>query len=73
MEDTDFRTQWQNCQKESGGFCLREAKTAGVILKSKRIAGIKTQIFRHLQSLQNQDLISIAGEAANSIIYTYCF
>ena len=74
MEDTDFRTQLLKIKNKNpkAVFLLAEAKTAGVILKQAKELGIKTQFFG-IQSLQNQDLISIAGEATNSIIYTYSF
>ena len=46
------------------------AKNAGVILKQAKELGIKTQFFG-TQSLQSQDLISIAGEATDGILYSY--
>lgn len=74
MEDIDFRTQLLKIKSKNpeAVFLLAEAKTAGVILKQAKELGIKTKFFG-IQSLQNKDLISIAGEAANGIFYTYSF
>ena len=74
MEDTDFRTKLLKIKSNNpeAVFLLAVAKNAGIILKQAKELGIKAQFFG-IQSLQGQDLISIAGEAANGVIYSYSF
>ena len=73
-EANDFRT---NLTKIKAGtpeavFLLVEAKTAGLILKQARELGLTSQFFGP-RTLQSEDLISIAGKAADGIVYTYPF
>ena len=74
MDGTDFRTQLLKIKSKNpeAVFLLAVAKNAGIILKQAKELEIKTQFFG-TQSLQSQDLISIAGEEANGIIYSYSF
>lgn len=74
MENIDFRTQLLKIKNKNpeAVFLLAEAKNAGIILKQAKELGIETKFFG-IQSLQNQDLISIAGEAANGVLYSYSF
>ena len=74
MEGIDFRTQLLKIKSKNpeAVFLLAVAKNAGIILKQAKELGIKTQFFG-IQSLQSKDLILIAGEAANGIVYSYSF
>lgn len=73
-DDTDFRTQLLKIKSKNpeAVFLISTAKSAGIILKQAKELGIKTQFFG-MRALQSQDLISIAGETANGILYTYSF
>ena len=74
LEDIDFRTQLLKIKNKNpeAVFLIAEDKNAGIILKQAKELGIKTQFFG-TRTLQSQNLISIAGEAANGIIYTDSF
>lgn len=73
-QEVDFRAQLTKLKEKSPEaiFLLARAKTAGIVLKQARELGIKAQFFG-IRSLQSKDLISIAGEAAEGVIYTYPF
>lgn len=53
-------------------YLLAEAKNIGIILKQAKELRIKTQFFG-TRSTENEEVISIAGEAAEGIIYTFSF
>ena len=72
--DIDFRTQLLKIKNKNpeAVFLLAEDKNAGMILKQAKELEIRTQFFG-TRTLQSQDLISIAGKAADGVIYTDSF
>lgn len=74
LEDTDFRTQLTKIKAKNpeAVFLLAEAKNAGLILKQAKEMGLKVVWFG-IRSLQSEELFTIAGDAADGLIYTYPF
>ncbi len=74
MENTDFRIYLTKLKEQNpeAVFLLADAKTAATILKQSEELGIEIQFFG-IRSLESKDLIAIAKEAAEGLIYTYPF
>jgi len=73
-EVTDYRNNLLKIrQKNPEVVCLfTEAKNIGIILKQAKELGIKTQFFG-TRSTESKEVLSIAGKAADGIIYTFSF
>jgi branched-chain amino acid transport system substrate-binding protein len=73
-KQTDFRTELMKIlQKNPQAILLASyAQDAGLILKQAKELGINVQ-FLGVPALENKDLIKIAGEAAEGLIYPYHF
>jgi branched-chain amino acid transport system substrate-binding protein len=73
-KQTDFRTELiKISQKNPQAILLASyAQDAGLILKQAKELGINVQ-FLGVPALENKDLIKIAGEAAEGLIYPYHF
>ncbi|MBU4369848.1 penicillin-binding protein activator [Patescibacteria group bacterium] len=74
IEETDFRTQLTKIKAKNPEaiFLLSDGKTAGIVLKQAKELGVEAQFFG-IRSLQSEDLLSIAQEAAEGLVYTYPF
>jgi len=73
-EAADYRNNLLKIkQKNPEAVCLfTEAKNIGIILKQAKELGIKTQFFG-TRSAESKEILSIAGEAAEGLIYTFAF
>ena len=73
-EATDYRTQLTKIKNKNPEviYLLTEARSAGIILKQAKELGIDAQWFA-TRSIQKKEVISVAEEAAEGIIYTYSF
>lgn len=74
LEDMDFKTQlFKIKEKEPQAlFLLGDAKTLGAILKQIGELGIEVQVFA-TRSAEDEQVLEIAGEAAQGVIYTVSF
>jgi branched-chain amino acid transport system substrate-binding protein len=72
--DKDFHTQLTKIKsvKPKTVFIIARGKTAGLILKQAEELELDTQ-FLGVRAIETADLISIAGAAAENIIYPYSF
>ena len=73
-EATDFRTQLTKIKGKNPEaiYLLTEYKNAGLILKQAKELGIVVQWFA-TRSIQKEEVLEIAGDAAEGVIYTYGF
>ena len=73
-EATDYRAQLTRIKSKDPEaiYLLTDATSAGLILKQAKELGINVQWFS-TRSIQKEEVISIAGEAAEGVIYTYSF
>jgi len=73
-KQTDFRTELTKISQKNPQAILlvSYAQDAGLILKQAKELGINVQ-FLGVPALENRDLIKIAGEAAEGLIYPYHF
>lgn len=72
--ETDFHgqlTKIKNSQPEAI-FLIAQGKNAGLILKQAKELGLKTQ-FLGVRAIETNELLAIASEAAENIIYPYSF
>lgn len=73
-QDNDFRTQLIKIKKENPDvvYLLTEAKNTGLALKQAKELQIEKPFFA-TRSTESEEVISIAGTAADGVIYTYSF
>ncbi|MBU4360488.1 ABC transporter substrate-binding protein [Patescibacteria group bacterium] len=74
ITDNDFRTQLIKIKNKNSEaiFILAHAQNAGMILKQAKELGLEKQFLGN-KAIESIELLDIAGEAAEGIIYPYSF
>ena len=74
VEDNDFRTQLTKIKNKNieAIFLIARSQNAGIILKRAKELGLQKQFFG-VRAVESQELLDIAGEAAEGITYPYSF
>ncbi|MFH1890984.1 MAG: penicillin-binding protein activator [Candidatus Kuenenbacteria bacterium] len=72
--DNDFKTQLIKIKDKNpeAVFLLARSQNAGMILKQAKELGFQTQFFG-VRAVETQELLDIAGDSAEGIIYPYSF
>ncbi len=72
--DSDFRTQLTKIKAKTPEaiFLLARSQNAGMILKQAKELSLEKQFFG-VRAVESQELLDIAKEAANGLIYPYSF
>ena len=73
-QDNDFRTQLVKIKEKNPDvvYLLTEAKNTGLALKQAKELQIEKPFFA-TRSTESEEVLSIAGAAAEAVIYTYSF